>query len=452
GVGNTGNGHGVVFADVDNDGDLDLYTINFGTANILYRNNGNGTFTDITGAAGLGDTGNGRGNVFGDIDGDNDLDLYITNDGTANILYRNNGNGTFTDITGAAGVGNTGSGYGTTFGDVDNDGDLDLYVVNVGANILYLNNGNGTFTDITGTAGVGDTGNDRGSMFSDIDGDGDLDLYLIKWGGANVLYRNNGNGTFTDIAGTAGVGDTGNGYGTAFGDVDADGDLDLYITNYGQANVLYRNDANPSASTWLAADLQGPVSGVTVHLYDGATRIATRTVDGGSGYASQNATPIHFYALDSATSYNLRFTMPDGTAYDLAMGTPDGTVHKVILGSSGADTRTGLSAGDYLFGLGGNDTLNGGAGADTLTGGTGADVFTFSNLIHSTNTSADRIADFENGTDTINLTGLGFTTLSDFENLSYNGTITTLHDTDTNFAITFTGDVTGLLDNSDFIF
>jgi Ca2+-binding RTX toxin-like protein len=451
GVADAGQGRSAVWADYDGDNDVDLYVANQG-ANILYRNNGNNTFTDVTAIAGVGDTSSILSAAWVDYDGDADLDLYLANHNQPNILYRNDGNGTFTNSTATSGVSHTGNERGVSWGDYDNDGDLDLYIVNSSqANILYRNNGNGTFTDITANAGVADTGNGRGILWGDYDADGDLDLYVTNWGTANILYRNNGNNTFTNISTITGVGNTGNGRGTNFGDIDGDGDLDLYIANESGANVLYRNNANPIATSWLAVDVQGPAAGVTLHLYDGATRIATRTVDGGSGYLSQNAQPVHFYALDSSTSYNLRFTMPDGTAYDLALGSPDGAVHKVILGSGSADTRMGLAANDYLFGLGGNDTLNGGAGKDTITGGSGADVFTFTNLTHSTITNPDLITDFTNGSDHITLTGLGFTALTDFETLSHSGGVTTLADTQTSFAITFTGDVTAQLDNTDFI-
>ena len=116
------------------------------------------------------------------------------------------------------------------------------------------------------------------------------------------------------------------------------------------------------------------------------------------------------------------------------------------------DSLLGGAGSDTLYGGTGNDTLDGEAGIDTLIGGAGADVFTFSNTAHSTNVAADKITDFENSSDTIDLTGLSFTDISNFEILNHSGGITTLHDTDTNFAITFTGDVTALLDNTDFVF
>ena len=133
-------GSGAAFADYNSDGHIDLYIVNnpgpldavitqASPGNVLYRNNGDGTFTDVTEEAGVGDRGYGMGCVFGDYDNDGDLDLYVTNY-AQNVLYRNNGDGTFTDVTEGAGVGDARWGTGAAFGDYDNDGDLDLYVPN----------------------------------------------------------------------------------------------------------------------------------------------------------------------------------------------------------------------------------------------------------------------------------------------------------------------------------
>ena len=194
------------------------------------------------------DMGSGAG--FADIDNDGDIDLYVVNlpgpfkqdrnpvkSGTANVLYRNNGNGTFTDITKTAGVGHRGYGMGCVFADYDGDGSIDLYVTNYGANVLYRNNGDGTFHDVTGTAGVGCELWSTGAAFADVDGDNDLDLYVCNYvtydlekleqmkeeslqSGKpvpsalnphvfepqdNVFYRNNGDGTFTDVTAETGI-------------------------------------------------------------------------------------------------------------------------------------------------------------------------------------------------------------------------------------------------------
>ena len=293
GVGDTGDGRGMAWADYDGDGDLDLYITIAGGGNALYQNDGDGTFTDVTSAASVGDTGTGVGTAWADYDGDGDLDLYVTNYGEANVLYRNDGDGIFTGVTSTASVGDTGSGVGTAWADYDGDGDLDLYVANYGqANVLYQNDGDGTFTDVTSTASVGDAGIGRGTAWADYDGDGDLDLYVTNFGQANVLYQNNGDGTFTDVTSIASVGDAGNGVGTAFADYDGDGDLDLYVVNVNAANVLYQNDGGVASITLVVKPLTGAgapsiFGAVTLSTADGNV-VALRTLDGGSGYSSQN--------------------------------------------------------------------------------------------------------------------------------------------------------------------
>ena len=294
GVGDAGNSHGTAWADYDGDGDLDLYVNDFNGANVLYQNDGDGTFTDVTSTAGVGDTGEGYSTAWADYDGDGDLDLYVANNGGANTLYQNDGDGTFTDVTSVAGVGDTGEGQGTAWADYDGDGDLDLYVANTsgGANVLYRNNGDSTFTDMSNAAGVGDTGNGRNTAWADYDGDGDLDLYVTNYNSANALYQNDGNGTFTDVASTAGVANTGSDQGTAWVDYDGDGDLDLYVVEYHDANVLYRNDVGVTSITLVvkpltAAGAPSIFGAVTLATSDGNV-VALRSLDGGSGYCSQN--------------------------------------------------------------------------------------------------------------------------------------------------------------------
>jgi hypothetical protein len=159
--------------------------------------------------------------------------------------------------------------------------------------VLYQNDGDGTFTDVTSSAGVGNTGSGRSAAWADYDGDGDLDLYVTNTDGqANVLYQNDGDGTFTDVTSTASVGNTGNSQGTTWADYDGDGDLDLYVANGNIANVLYQNNGGVASITLVVKPLtdNGALSvfgAVTLSTADGNV-VALRTLDGGSGYFSQN--------------------------------------------------------------------------------------------------------------------------------------------------------------------
>ena len=241
-LGDTGQGRGVAWGDCDGDGDLDLYVSNtLGDANKLFRNDGAGVFSDATSGP-LGDTSNGMGIAWGDYDNDGDLDLYLVNGGGhANKLFRNDGGGTFVDATSGP-LGDAHSGQGMAWGDYDNDGNVDLYVANGGsdANKLFRNNGDGTFLDAT-SGPLGDTGACVGVAWGDYDNDGDLDLYLSRANQTNKLLRNDGGGVFVDA--TSGpLGDAGLGAGVDWGDYDNDGDLDLYLANWGTSNKLFRND------------------------------------------------------------------------------------------------------------------------------------------------------------------------------------------------------------------
>ncbi len=236
-LGDAGSTYGVAWGDYNGDGFMDLYISNDGSANALLEGDGAGGFTDVT-AGPLGDSGSGRGVAWADYDNDGDLDLYLCNtSGEANRLFENDA-GSFVDATSGP-LGDTGDSEGAVWGDFDGNGYVDLYIVNDGGpNKLLLNWGGGTFTDAT-SGPAGDAGNGHGAAAADYDDDGDLDIYVVN-SGANVLLRNDA-GVFTDA--TSGpLGDTGDGRGAAWGDYDNDGDLDLYIANHGD-NVLLRNDA-----------------------------------------------------------------------------------------------------------------------------------------------------------------------------------------------------------------
>ena len=281
-------GAGGLFFDYNNDGHLDIYLVNSGTLsrasephrhpndmNVLYRNKGDGTFVDATVEAGLQQShGYGMGCLAADYDNDGDADLYLTNFGR-NQLYRNNGNGTFTDVTSHAGVGDGNWSVSASFGDFDLDGYLDLYVANYldyqletahacflgGVHIycgpheypgardtLYRNNGDGTFTDVTTRAMLHNTGKGLGVLFTDYNNDGSPDIFVANDAVPDFLYQNNRDGTFTDVAIAAGVAYNSEGratasMGIAAGDYDNDGIQDLFVTNFSlEINSLFRND------------------------------------------------------------------------------------------------------------------------------------------------------------------------------------------------------------------
>ena len=250
-------GNGAGFFDYDNDGDLDLYLVRLGVANKLYRNDGS-EFTEVGRLARVDDGDKGRGFAIGDYDGDGDLDLYIVNQGKSkesgmNRLFRNEGDGYFEDITeelvvdkgDTEGLADSGSGRSAGFFDFDNDGDLDLYLVNAafattGMNRLYRND-RGHFTEVAGLVGLDDAYNGRGLAIGDYDNDGDPDLYVANhW--HSKLYRNE-EGNFKDVAGDMETAPPE--VGALFGDYDGDGDLDLFISNESGENILWRNDGPP---------------------------------------------------------------------------------------------------------------------------------------------------------------------------------------------------------------
>jgi enediyne biosynthesis protein E4 len=301
---------GVAVFDYDNDGWMDIYLVNGSTLDAmkggkchtgkLYRNNHNGTFTDVTAKSGLDHCGWGFGVAAGDYDNDGWEDLYVTYlDG--GILYHNNGNGTFTDVTAKAGVGNQGHwGTSAAFGDYDNDGKLDLYVANYvdldlehlppfgegpfcqyrgiavscgprglkgGRDRLYHNNGDGTFTDVSQKLGI-DTESDYGLgvLWLDYDLDGCLDLYVANDSSPSRLYHNNCHGSFDEVGAQAGVGYSVDGrpqagMGVDSADYDNDGRPDIVKTNFSDdSNNLYHNDGNVQFTDLAGPSGFGPIS------------------------------------------------------------------------------------------------------------------------------------------------------------------------------------------------
>jgi hypothetical protein len=267
-------GSGLAFVDTDGDGRLDLYFVNSAGPAAFYHNLGEGTFADATQRSGLSDSGYGMAVVAADVDNDGDQDLYITAYGP-NRLYRNDGTGVFTDITAAAAVDDDGFGAGTALADIDNDGDLDLFVANYlkyipeenpfcarvkgvrvycgpeayepQADRFFRNEADGIFTDVSVEVGLlPAAAKELGAVFSDFDDDGDPDLYVVGDKTPNLLYQND-QGRFTEIGVLVNVayGEAGGslaGMGIAVGDIEGDGRFDYFVTNYQwEANSLYRS-------------------------------------------------------------------------------------------------------------------------------------------------------------------------------------------------------------------
>ena len=336
---------GCAFADYDNDGWLDLVVVNYVAVDlktapdcsqagipaycrpedfapepdVLYRNNGDGTFTDVTQDTGIVSLGRGLGAIWTDIDNDNWLDLYIANDREPNFLYQNNGDGTFTELGELHGIarnehGDVESSMGIDTADTDNDGDFDVILTHYQAetNTLYQNDGNGIFWDITAQSRLSEPTLlplAWGTGFVDFDNDGWLDLFFANghlhdniaeleeigvYKQQNQLFRNRGDGVYTDISDLSGEGMLieKSSRGAVFGDYDNDGDLDVLVTNINDTPDLLRNDT-PPVHHWLSIKLVGKKSnrdgiGAKVTLQNGDARLLREVKSGGS-YLSQNA-------------------------------------------------------------------------------------------------------------------------------------------------------------------
>ncbi len=282
------------WADYDDDGDLDLYVGNENHQGELFRNRGDGTFAEVAAEAGIGNAGKTKGVAWGDCDNDGDSDLYVSNLGQPNVLYLNEGDGTFRDVTAesevdagdpAAEPGERDSTFGAWFFDYDNDGWLDLFVGGFSGSLtqwandyaglpsaggrsrLFHNEGAGRFRNVARETGLDRVLLPMGANYGDIDNDGFLDLYLgtgkpdFEFLVPNVMFRNVRGERFADVTTEAGVGHLQKGHGVAFGDVDNDGDQDLFAQMGGFFladafhDALFENPGNPNH--WITLLLRG---------------------------------------------------------------------------------------------------------------------------------------------------------------------------------------------------
>ena len=314
-------GSGVCLFDYDNDGDLDAYFLQGASLpgwdkeiileNKLYRNDGR-KWIDVTEKAGVGDKNYGIGCACADYDNDGDTDLYVTNYGP-DVFYHNDGDGTFTDVTLDVGIDNPHWASSAAFFDSDNDGWLDLYVTNYVEfsiennpwcgepvqgeraycdpdffegveDMFYHNDGQGNFSDWSGRSGINKArGKGLGVVPGDIDNDGDMDLYIANDKVMNLLFINDGLGHFTEKALFTGVGFNENGraeagMGVDFGDVNRDGWLDLFVTNFsGETNTLYLNEKN---GFLIDATFRTGLGYPSIHLLGFGTKFVDLDLDG----------------------------------------------------------------------------------------------------------------------------------------------------------------------------
>ncbi|HEY4613343.1 MAG TPA: FG-GAP-like repeat-containing protein [Bacteroidota bacterium] len=330
------NSNSASWVDVNNNGLLDLFVINFQSDNFLFLNQGNRTFAKETSASPTGDGTNfSIHGLWADFNNDRLPDLFIGNGGSQNdVLYRNQGGNSFETIPFNDGKATIGS----SWGDYNNDGYTDLFVANTlnQENILYRNSGPPTFSlaPVVGSAVSLDMGNSVGSSWADFNNDGVLDLFVANDGQNNLLYMNSGppNYEFTKIIVGEIVNDGGNSFGAAAGDYDNDGDLDMFVANrLNQQNFLYRNNGN--SNNWLKVQCVGTVSnksaiGTKVRIRAtimGQTIWQKREVSGMTGYNSQTL-QLHFGLATASLVDSLIVEWPSGLTEVHTNIVPDQTV------------------------------------------------------------------------------------------------------------------------------
>ena len=340
--------------DIDGDNRLDLFLSHWRTRggrdslgavvtvshgrNFLWKNTGAGGFVDITSEYGLGELRFTFTANFSDIDSDDDLDLLVASDFRSSMVLLNHG-GTFVEEPNS--LLSDGNGMGASVGDYDNDGDLDWFVTSIwdpnsvaegewdiSGNRLYRNDGNGWFTDVSSVAGVREGYWGWASCFADFDNDGNLDLFHVNgmqaddnsifseyWADPSRLFISNGDGTFTERSAEVGLGDYGQGRGVVCFDADRDGDIDIFVANNAQPPKFYVNEGT-NVNNYLEIVLQGVspnTQGIGARItVTAGGKIQTREIRAGGNYVSQDPAEAHFGLGQEKIASEVVVRWPDG--------------------------------------------------------------------------------------------------------------------------------------------
>lgn len=414
---------GVATADYDRDGLLDIFAVaqdlhrfpntppSYSPDNLLWHNDGGLVFSEVAVAAGVAmpTDGGKRTAAFADFDSDGWPDLMVLPTCT---LFRNNQNGTFTDVTDSAGIVRSEQCQGAGWADYDNDGDQDVFISRgfdlAEPSLLYRNNNDGTFTDVTATAGIVHNELSRSVTWGDYDNDGDVDLYVVNFKNVktpNRLYRNNNDGTFTDVTVATGTGAqvAGGGAHGGWADYNNDGNLDLFITNGESTNtgpyVLLKNSGG--ANHWSKLNLVGIASnpdaiGTKVKM-ETATLTRYAFHSGNAAWMSQSAMPVHFGTAADKSITRFTLTWPSGTVQKLENIGADQTITVEEGVAHFAGTPTTAGDGYYISREGTRWKLlwKGKTGPSRFSGRISTNG-TFSNVVTNSFESVDKLTTTSN--------------------------------------------------------